>query len=188
MKKLQLRKNLRIRLRRHLLFISPIATNPTYSASFTSRCAGEYFDYKELCKQSRWQLSCFYQRHGEWDHHLCPAGTFNVGSGSVIFTATGTPINTGSFYVWIGVGNIQPCMMYITVINPPASGPTVDPGPTEGSTGVINFIYKGQSVAYTTVRAKDGKIWLQQNLGSPQVASVLRRGFLWGLFSMGTLG
>jgi uncharacterized protein (TIGR02145 family) len=46
----------------------------------------------------------------------------------------------------------------------------VDPGPSFGSTGIINFTYKGQPVAYQTVRAKDGKIWLQQNLGSPQVA------------------
>ena len=99
-----------------------------------------------------------------------PAGTFNVGSGSVVFTATGTPISTGFLNVWIGVGDIQPCMMFITVTNAPVSGPTVDPGPTPGSTGIINFIYKGQPVAYKTVRAKDGKIWLQQNLGSPQVA------------------
>ena len=99
-----------------------------------------------------------------------PAGTFNVGSGSVVFTATGTPISTGTFYIWIGVGNIQQCMAFFTALNQPASGPTVDPGPTPGSTGVVNFIYKGQAVAYKTVRAKDGKIWLQQNLGSPQVA------------------
>jgi uncharacterized protein (TIGR02145 family) len=61
-------------------------------------------------------------------------------------------------------------MMFFTVTNAPASGPTVDPGPTAGSTGVINFTYRGQAVAYKTVRARDGKIWLQQNLGSPQVA------------------
>ena len=61
-------------------------------------------------------------------------------------------------------------MAFFAVLNQPASGPTVDPGPAEGSTGVVNFIYRGQSVAYKTVRAGDGKIWLQQNLGSPQVA------------------
>ena len=99
-----------------------------------------------------------------------PAGTFNAGSGTVIFTATGTPLNVGIFYITISVGNIQPCQMYIRVLNAPPSGPTADPGITPGSTGVVNFTYKGQSVAYTTVRAKDGKIWLQQNLGSPQVA------------------
>jgi hypothetical protein len=60
--------------------------------------------------------------------------------------------------------------MQFIVLNAPASGPTVDPGPAFGSTGVVNFTYKGQPVAYKTVRAKDGKIWLQQNLGSPQVA------------------
>lgn len=99
-----------------------------------------------------------------------PAGTFNVGSGSVVFTVTGTPISTGFLNVWVGVGNIQQCMLFFTVVNAPASGPTVDPGPAFGTTGVVNFTYRGQPVAYTTVRAKDGKIWLQQNLGSPQVA------------------
>jgi hypothetical protein len=61
-------------------------------------------------------------------------------------------------------------MMFFYVTNAPATGPTADPGTVPGSVGVVNFSYKGQSVAYQTVRAKDGKIWLQQNLGSPQVA------------------
>lgn len=46
-----------------------------------------------------------------------------------------------------------------------------DPGNTPGDTGCVTFNYKGQSVTYTTVRGTDGKIWLQQNLGSSQVAS-----------------
>lgn len=99
-----------------------------------------------------------------------PAGTFNAGSGTIVFSATGTPPVTGFCSVTLSVGNIIPCSVNFKVANPPASGPTVDPGPTVGSTGVINFIYKGQSVAYKTVRAGDGRIWLQQNLGSPQVA------------------
>ena len=99
-----------------------------------------------------------------------PAGTFNTGSGSVVFTATGTPVNTGYFSVTIQVGNIQPCNMYFVVNNAPVSGPTADPGPVAGSTGIINFTYRGQPMAHQTVRADDGKIWLQQNLGSPQVA------------------
>jgi hypothetical protein len=99
-----------------------------------------------------------------------PAGTLATGSGSVTFTATGTPTATGIYSVAISVGNIQPCLMYFTVTNAPVSGPNTDPGSTPGSTGIVNFTYKGQAVAYKTVRAKDGKIWLQQNLGSPQVA------------------
>lgn len=39
-----------------------------------------------------------------------------------------------------------------------------------GKTGTITFNYKGKSVNYTTVKAKDGNIWLQQNLGSVRVA------------------
>lgn len=46
-----------------------------------------------------------------------------------------------------------------------------DPGNTPGDTGCVTFNYKGQPVIYTTVRGADGKIWLQQNLGSSQVAT-----------------
>ncbi|WEK68651.1 MAG: T9SS type A sorting domain-containing protein [Candidatus Chryseobacterium colombiense] len=46
-----------------------------------------------------------------------------------------------------------------------------DPGSNPGDTGCVSFTYKGQPVSYTTVRGQDGKIWLQQNLGSTQVAA-----------------
>lgn len=46
-----------------------------------------------------------------------------------------------------------------------------DPGNTPGDTGCVTFMYLGQPVTYTTVRGGDGKIWLQQNLGSSQVAT-----------------
>jgi len=46
-----------------------------------------------------------------------------------------------------------------------------DPGNNPGDIGCVNFNYKGQPVVYTTVRGTDGKIWLQQNLGSAQVAT-----------------
>ncbi|MBW3520366.1 GEVED domain-containing protein [Flavobacterium sp. NKUCC04_CG] len=52
--------------------------------------------------------------------------------------------------------------------------PTCDntePGMTAGDTGCITLTYQGQSVVYTTVRAQDGNIWIQQNLGSPAVAT-----------------
>lgn len=99
-----------------------------------------------------------------------PAGTLNIGSGSIVFQASGTPISTGFLNIPVSINGSVTCNVVISVSNAPASGPTVDPGATPGSTGVLNFIYKGQSVAYKTVRARDGKIWLQQNLGSPQVA------------------
>ena len=144
--------------------------SPTYSATLTKGVAANVSIIKNYVNSPGGSYPAFTSATVNGVTISAPAGTFNVGSGSVTFTATGTPINTGSFYVWIGVGNIQQCMMFIMVVNPPASGPTVDPVPAEGSTGVINFIYRGQPVAYTTVRAGDGKIWLQQNLGSPQVA------------------
>lgn len=46
-----------------------------------------------------------------------------------------------------------------------------DPGATSGSTGTVNGTYRGAAVTYTTVRAKDGWVWLQQNLGSTKVAA-----------------
>ncbi|MCR8561074.1 fibrobacter succinogenes major paralogous domain-containing protein [Mucilaginibacter sp. BJC16-A38] len=45
-----------------------------------------------------------------------------------------------------------------------------DPGLTVGDTGKVTFIYQKKKVTYTTVRAKDGNIWLQQSLGSKRVA------------------
>lgn len=46
-----------------------------------------------------------------------------------------------------------------------------DPGAAPGATGTVTGTYRGAAATYTTVRAKDGWVWLQQNLGSPQVAS-----------------
>ena len=145
-------------------------SNPLYSATLTKGVAANASIVKNYVNSPGGSYPAFTSATVNGITITAPAGTFNVGSGSVTFTATGTPVSAGSFYVWIGVGNIQQCMMFFLVVNAPASGPTVDPGPEEGSTGVVNFIYRGQQVAYTTVRAGDGKIWLQQNLGSPQVA------------------
>ncbi|HZI52573.1 MAG TPA: hypothetical protein VFD56_02670 [Chitinophagaceae bacterium] len=144
--------------------------NPLYSAQLTKGKTANVSITKNYVNSPGGSYAAFTSATVNGITVSAPAGTFNVGSGSVVFTATGTPINTGVFYIQIQVGNIQPCMMYFIVINAPVSGPTADPGPAEGSTGIINFIYRGQSVAYQTVRAGDGKIWLQQNLGSPQVA------------------
>ena len=144
--------------------------NPTYSASFVKGAPANTAIVKNYINSPGGSYAAFTSATVNGITISAPAGTFNVGSGSVVFTATGTPLQTGFYNVWISVGNIQQCMMFFTVGNPPVSGPTADPGTTPGSTGIVNFTYKGQSVACKTVRAKDGKIWLQQNLGSPQVA------------------
>ncbi|MCJ8154801.1 T9SS type A sorting domain-containing protein [Chryseobacterium sp. SSA4.19] len=47
----------------------------------------------------------------------------------------------------------------------------VDPDSNTGDLGCVKFNYRGQPVSYTTVRGADGKIWLQQNLGSSRVAT-----------------
>ena len=48
-----------------------------------------------------------------------------------------------------------------------------EPGLTAGDTGCVSFTYQGSQVSYTTVRGTDGNIWLQQNLGSTQVAGTM---------------
>lgn len=44
-------------------------------------------------------------------------------------------------------------------------------GNTVGDTGLVTFMYQGKDATYKTVRAADGNEWLQQNLGSSQVAT-----------------
>lgn len=97
------------------------------------------------------------------------AGTLNTGTGSITFTATGTPLNSGIISIPVSIAGCIACNLQITVLNAPLTGPCSDPGPTPGSTGCVTFTYRGQQVTYATVRANDGRIWLRQNLGSPQV-------------------
>jgi hypothetical protein len=105
-----------------------------------------------------------------------PAGTLNNGSGTLYFTASGTPGTAGYTSIPISLAGSWPCNVVVPVQNappvPPPGGCT-DPGFKVGSTGCVTFTYQGQQVTYQTVRAADGKIWLQHNLGSPQVAYVL---------------
>jgi hypothetical protein len=61
-----------------------------------------------------------------------------------------------------------------------------DPGATPGSTGSVNLSYRATTVTYKTVRAKDGWVWLQQNLGSTQVATSMTDAASYGdLFQWG---
>jgi len=145
-------------------------TSPTYAATFVKGVAVNTTISKNYINSPGGNYTAFTSNPVNGLTFSTPAGTFNTGSGTVVFTVTGTPVYLGYSSVTLSLGNIIPCTINFSVSNPPATGPTVDPGPTKGSTGVVNFIYRGQSVAYTTVRAGDGKIWLQQNLGSPQVA------------------
>jgi hypothetical protein len=99
-----------------------------------------------------------------------PSGTLNAGAGSITFTASGTPVAAGFFTIPVSIRG-STCNLQIIVLNPATTESNGDPGATVGSTGVVRFNYQNQAVTYKTVRAADGKIWLQQNLGSPKVAS-----------------
>jgi hypothetical protein len=61
----------------------------------------------------------------------------------------------------------------IALPTPPQACTNTDPGNNPGDLGCVTFNYGGQTVTYTTVRGADGKIWLQQNLGSTKVAESL---------------
>lgn len=52
-----------------------------------------------------------------------------------------------------------------------ASAVCGEPGNTPGDLGCVTFNYLGAQTTLTTVRGADGKIWLQQNLGSSSVAT-----------------
>ncbi len=60
--------------------------------------------------------------------------------------------------------------------------PSPNPDETIGSTGKVTFTYRGKQVTYITVRAKDGNIWSQQNLGSTRVATHMKDTLAYGDF------
>lgn len=61
------------------------------------------------------------------------------------------------FYSNIGYSQESPCNQ--------------EPESNIGDTGCVTLLYNGIETTYTTVRATDGKIWIQQNLGSETVAT-----------------
>lgn len=63
-----------------------------------------------------------------------------------------------------------------------------DPGTNPGDVGCVTFNYRGQLVTYATVRGTDGKIWLQQNLGSTKVATSFTDSDAYGDLSNGEDG
>lgn len=56
----------------------------------------------------------------------------------------------------------------------------IEPETNIGATGQINITNDGINYNYTTVRAKDGNIWLQQNLGSKRVAQFINDSMAFG--------
>ncbi len=58
----------------------------------------------------------------------------------------------------------------------------IEPETNIGATGQISIMNNGINYNYTTVRTKDGNVWLQQNLGSSRVAQSVDDTFAFGGF------
>lgn len=62
-------------------------------------------------------------------------------------------------------------LLFLTMLGCVTASAQNDPSAIPGDTGTVKFIYGGVEKTYVTVRGDDGKIWLQQNLGSSAVAT-----------------
>src|SRR6188768_1398873 len=72
-------------------------SNPTYSATFQAGVPANTQIVKNYVNSPGGSYDAFTSATVNGITITAPAGSFNVGSGSVVFTATGTPINTGFF-------------------------------------------------------------------------------------------
>ncbi|MGE5355626.1 MAG: hypothetical protein ACM3PT_05245 [Deltaproteobacteria bacterium] len=103
-------------------------------------------------------------------------GVFNNGSGSLIYSISGTPSGSGTASFALDIGG-QTCNLEIPV--------TFICG-----TSTVSFNYNGSPVTYGTVISA-GRCWLDRNLGATQVATsstdVASYGdlFQWGRFAEG---
>lgn len=94
-------------------------------------------------------------------------GNAGISSGAAInnsltLDAAGNPVVA---FADAGYGGKTVVMRYL----PPCNNN--DPAAATGSLGCVTFNYSGAPVTYTTVRAADGNVWLQQNLGSAVIAT-----------------
>ena len=101
-------------------------------------------------------------------------GNFAEGSGSLVYTITGTPDSHGVATFNINIGQ-NTCTMEIPVIPPFVCGTTT-----------VSFTYNGSNVTYGTVPSGNGRCWLDRNLGATAVATTqtsanaLGHTFQWG--------
>lgn len=68
----------------------------------------------------------------------------------------------------ISLGSLLPLQAQLTSAK---NCETKTAGNNVGDTGCVQFTYQNKTVSYVTVRAADGNEWLQQNLGSSNVAT-----------------
>ncbi|PZF74926.1 T9SS type A sorting domain-containing protein [Taibaiella soli] len=93
-------------------------------------------------------------------------GNAGISAGTAIFNSLTLDASGNPIVAFADQGNSgKTIVMHYT---PPCNN--VDPAATTGSLGCVTFNYAGSPVTYTTVRAADGNVWLQQNLGSANIA------------------
>ncbi len=106
-----------------------------------------------------------------------PAGSFNNGSGNLIYTITGIPSGSGSATFLFNIGG-QTCEVSIPV----AITPFIC------RTSTVTFVYNGTTVTYGTVQSANNRCWLDRNLGASRVATSSTDASAYGhLFQWGRL-
>ncbi len=96
-------------------------------------------------------------------------GTAGISAGATKYNALTLDANDNPVVAYCDGGNSN--KVVVMRYSPACAG--ADPSATVGSTSCVTFKYNGSNVTYTTVRAADNNIWLQQNLGSSGVATAL---------------
>jgi len=118
-----------------------------------------------------------------WTAVGAPNVSLANGNGNITLSLSGTPTASGTVNIPVTLAGAG-CNIPVNVAgcNDPVA---------VGATGCVAFTYRGATVVYTTVKAKDNHIWLQQSLGAGQVATAFNDAnaygdyFQWGRWDDG---
>ncbi|RYE23289.1 MAG: T9SS type A sorting domain-containing protein [Sphingobacteriales bacterium] len=114
-------------------------------------------------------------------------GTAGISAGAAKYNSLILDENDNPVVAFTDAGNNS--KVVVMRYAPPCGN--ADPATTVGSTGCVTFKYNGSDVTYATVRGADDNIWLQQNLGSDNVAGAITDAnsygdvFQWGRWADG---
>jgi uncharacterized protein (TIGR02145 family) len=107
-----------------------------------------------------------------------PSGTFNSGSGSILYSITGTPSSAGTASFALSLGG-QSCTLTIPV---GGSGPSIYPP------GTVHCDTNNPTAVVDVLNPATGKTWMDRNLGASQVATSMTDAASYGdLYQWGRL-